>query len=71
MKLEDVQRILRAESPRDARNGDRQVGSCHASVLMSDLLAFRGRSGLGPSFCTWEYRPRHHGAPRSPSTRPR
>ena len=46
MTLEDVQKVLRAESAWDAHSGDRQVGSCHASDLMSDVLTFRGPGSL-------------------------
>ena len=49
MKLEDVRKILDAESARgvkDARCGDLEVSSCHASDLMSDVLTVGGPGSL-------------------------
>ena len=49
MKLKDVRKILDAESARDvndARCGDLEVSSCHASDLMSDVLTVRGPGSL-------------------------
>ena len=49
MKLEEVQKVLDAESARDAHTtgrGGLEVSSCHASDLMSDVLTFRGPGSL-------------------------
>ena len=46
MRLEEVQNILCAESAWNAHSGDREVDSCHASDLMSDVLTFRGPGSL-------------------------
>jgi len=49
MKLADVKRVLDAELAWTADCpgcGDREVRSCHASDLMSDVLTFRGPGSL-------------------------
>ena len=49
MKLEDVQKILGAEWAWKATRpdcGNREVDSCRASDLMSDVLSFRGVGAL-------------------------
>ena len=49
MKLADVERILDAELAWTADcpgRGEREVCSCHASDLMSDVLTFRGAGSL-------------------------
>ena len=49
MKLKDLQRILGAEPAWHAKRadyGDREVNSCHASDLISDILSFCGVTSL-------------------------
>jgi len=49
MKLEDVRKVLDAELAWSANCpgcGDREVRSCHASDLLSDVLTFRGPGSL-------------------------
>ena len=49
MILEDIQKALNAEVATTAGCpdwGEREVGSCHASDLMSDVLTFRGPGSL-------------------------
>lgn len=46
MKLGDVKKVVCAESAWNAHGGDREVGSCHASDLLSDVLTFRGPDSL-------------------------
>ena len=49
MKLKDFQRILDAEPAWHAKRadyGDREVNSCHASDLISDILSFCGATSL-------------------------
>ncbi len=49
MKLKDVRKILAAEltwSAHCSDCGEREVRSCHASDLMSDVLTFRGPGSL-------------------------
>jgi len=46
MKLLEVQEVLEADAAWDADCSDRGVNSCHASDLISDILAFRGPSSL-------------------------
>ncbi len=49
MRLEEVQKVLNAELAWAAQRlgcGNREVRSCHASDLMSDVLTFRGPGSL-------------------------
>jgi hypothetical protein len=49
MKLGEVQEILGADSAWQARRSDcaeREVSSCHASDLISDMLSFRGSGSM-------------------------
>ena len=46
MKLQEVQEILEATLIWDAGCDDREVRSCHASDLISDILACPGTSSL-------------------------
>jgi len=46
MKLEEVQTILDAEPAWQTDCGETEVTTCHASDLISDILAFRGASSL-------------------------
>ena len=49
MKLKNSQRILGAEPAwhgKRANYGDREVSSCHASDLISDILSFCGATSL-------------------------
>jgi hypothetical protein len=46
MKLEEVQKILKAELASDYDFKDREVKTCYASDLISDLLTFTDESPL-------------------------
>ena len=46
MKLEDVRKILEASVIFNTQIVDKEVSSCHASDLISDMLTFYGPSSL-------------------------